>query len=88
LRTGDYSQVHVADRQLVFARSLSEEQVIVAVNADSHPMSLDLTAPQIADGRLVDMLDPSVCVDASGGRLRLPGIPAYGARILRRAPMA
>jgi cyclomaltodextrinase / maltogenic alpha-amylase / neopullulanase len=85
LRAGDYTQLHVASRQLVFMRALTDDRVIVAVNADSHPVTLDINAPEIPSGRFVDMLRPADSFDGAGGTIRIAAVPAFGARILRRA---
>ncbi len=51
LRHGDYQQLVVKHEQFAFARQISGQRVIVAVNAANHPAAFDLP------GRLVDVLD-------------------------------
>ncbi len=76
LKYGDYQELRVTSEQFVFARTWQGETVLVAVNASSEAVRLEL--PDLS-GNWTDLLNTGRAV--SGGRLELP--PNWG-RILSR----
>lgn len=86
LRHGDYQPVHVAHQQLVFARTLPGQTVIVAVNAAAHPATITLDLPTALPGaHLTDHLNPGDTFPIANGCVTLT-IPPTWARILTAAP--
>lgn len=81
LRRGSYRELLVRSEQLVFARELGDETVIVAVNASDSPASLELPAGAWSGRELIDVLNPPDVVRLSPeAPLALP--PCWG-RVLR-----
>ena len=68
LRHGDYKQLHVAQEQFAFVRSVAAETVVVALNAASSAASLDFAVP-MAGGTFVDLLEPERKFTVRNGRL-------------------
>ncbi len=58
LRLGGYEPLHVAHRQLVFARRRDDETTIVALNAADTPVTLTVRLPESSRDQLVDLLNP------------------------------
>ena len=50
---GDFHQVHLTNRQVIFERSYQGERILVAINADSSPYMAHFNANA---GRAVDLL--------------------------------
>jgi neopullulanase len=74
LRRGKTVNLHVADHTWAYARVLDGRAVVVAINTEAAPVTLDLpTAPiGLADGtRLRDRVGALGEVTIEGGRLRL-----------------
>lgn len=82
LQEGDYSQLHVAARQIAFLRRSQQESVLVVVNAGPEPLSLDCDVPGLPDGRVFDLLEPGRTFTAARGKVRVESVPARWARIL------
>jgi glycosidase len=82
LQEGDYSQLHVAARQIAFLRRSPRESVVVVVNGGPQPLSLDCHVPGLPDGRVFDLLEPDRTFIASHGKIRIESVPARWARIL------
>ncbi len=80
LSRGDYRELHVRSECLAFRREHGGESAIVAVNASSAPVSLELQA----EGLWKDALNGGACHHAAGGRLTLE-LPPTWARVLLRA---
>ncbi|HCF62626.1 MAG TPA: alpha-amylase [Myxococcales bacterium] len=81
LRRGRYREVLVRSEQLVFARELGEETVLVAVNASEAPASFELPGGPWSGCELVDLLDPpQTHRPGQGTALTLP--PCWG-RVMR-----
>ena len=85
LQRGDYAQLHVAARQIAFLRRCPRETVLVVVNAGPRPLSLECDVPGPAVGPFFDLLEAGRTFDVSRGRVRVDGVPARWARILRSA---
>jgi cyclomaltodextrinase len=82
LQEGDYAQLHVAARQIAFLRISPLESVLVVVNAGPQTVTLDLDAPGLPDGPMVDLLEPDRSFIVSHGKIRVEKVPARWARIL------
>jgi cyclomaltodextrinase len=85
LMIGDYVQLHVAGEQLAFARRAKGESVVAAVNAGAGPIGAHLSAPWMAGGRLVDLLNPGEEFPLSGGKAEVT-VPPRWARIMEMRP--
>jgi glycosidase len=88
LRRGDYRELLVRPKQLVFARECAEGRAIVALNAEERPAEIELALPFPAS-RLRDELEAQnrpggEVFEARGGRIRLPLQPCW-ARVLSPA---
>jgi cyclomaltodextrinase / maltogenic alpha-amylase / neopullulanase len=81
LQLGDYTQLHVASRQLAFLRRWEGESVVVAVNADEKPAILAIDVPGLADGALTDLLSPGERFIVARGKLTVT-VPPRWARML------
>ena len=83
LVTGDYTQLHVASLQIAFLRRCPQESVIVAVNAGTQPVRMELAVPGGAPrGTFRDVLEPGQPFTVSGRTLVIPNVPARWARVL------
>jgi hypothetical protein len=74
LRRGKTVNLHVADRSWAYARVLDGRAVVVAINTDAAPVTLDLPAAPtgLAEGtRLRDRVGALGEAAVEGGRLRL-----------------
>jgi glycosidase len=88
LQEGDCSQLLVATRRIAFLRRTSRESVLVVVNAEAQPVSLECDVPALADGPIFDLLEPGRSFMVSRGKIRLESVPARWARILSTSPAA
>ncbi len=82
LRRGGYRQLFVAHQQMAFLRFTDTEPAVVAVNADSKPVSLSIEGLPENFGSYVDLLEPGRTFTAQDGRIQLSDIPACWGRIL------
>jgi glycosidase len=81
LRHGRYRELLVRAEQLVFARELGDETLVVAVNASSTPAELELPRGPWTGRSLVDLLDGSERLELAHGRsVTIP--PCWG-RVMR-----
>ncbi len=81
LRSGGYTQLHVASEQLAFLREMEGSRAVVAVNASPQAAALALPVP-LPDGTcLTDALNGEEFV-VHGGSLNIQLPPNWG-RILR-----
>ncbi len=88
LRRGKTVNLHVADRSWAYARVLDGRAVVVAINTDAAPVTLDLPAAPagLAEGaRLRDRVGALGEAAVEGGRLRLTLPPAHRGYSCRRA---
>jgi glycosidase len=85
LRYGDYHQLLVRHEQLAFLRRLAGTQVIVALNAASEEVDLELSLPAahhpIGDILWRDLLNPPEAFPGRDGRIALR-LPPFWARVL------
>jgi len=89
LRRGSYRQLHVASRQFAFLRRTADEPretIVVAVNAESRPATIDLTLPDGERGILVDTLDDGRSFSARDGRATI-NLDSNWGRVLRLEPI-
>ncbi len=85
LQAGSYEQLHVSAQQLAFCRRRQGECVIVAVNADDHPVALEVASPTMA-GRYRDLLNPGDEFVIRNGKLKLDPLHPNWARVLHSDP--
>ncbi len=76
MRRGDYNQLYVRPRQLVFERTFEDERVICAINTDSQPHTAHFDAKA---GRAFDLLTGQT-IDFGGG-LNIPPHTALIGRV-------
>ena len=68
LRTGDYAQLHVAHEQFAYIRRDAAGAIVVAVNAADHPAKIPVQIPDVANGRLIDLLNHGGIFNVIDGR--------------------
>ena len=81
LRYGSYQQVHVSHEQFAFLRQYAGEFVLVALNAASQPVELELQVGALGVARWQDRLNGGDGFEPLDGMLRFQ-VPAFGARVL------
>ena len=82
LRSGDYSQLHVASEQLAFARFNSHEYIVVMLNAAAAPARLELDLP-VRAGQAVDVLNDGKLFKLEDGKLVVDSIAPRWGRVLK-----
>jgi glycosidase len=82
LKYGNYRQLFINHEQLAFARKTEKECVLVAVNASSKPVSVELAVPDRYGVHLIDLLNPGETFTIIDGRARIEPIWPCWARIL------
>jgi len=80
LKNGDYQEIHIQNKQLVFMRTLANERVIVMINIDELPIQVTLQLP-IQNAIWNDLLQPGEVYSMQSDHLTLD-IPSFGGRIL------
>jgi glycosidase len=77
LRQGDYRELALGHRHLVFARRCQNQSLVVGVSAETKPLRVDISVPEMGRGKLVDLLNPGRSWEVDQGRARglelLPG---------------
>jgi glycosidase len=83
LRRGDYLRLLVDDGQYVFARTLGEDKVLVAINSTSHSCKIEIPCTTLGwnEGRLAQGLLDGERYIVNGGKLSLNLSPWSGAWI-------
>lgn len=79
LRDGDYEQVVVKNKQLIFARTYHEEKIYVALNLEEQEATLELRDQRGIS--LVDILGDNSEIPHENGQYRVI-LPAFSGRIL------
>lgn len=82
LRLGDYRQVLVNPKQLVFQRQFEGERMIIALNSDSQSANIDIPVDK-RSGAFVDVLHDNQGFEIRDGSLQLH-LPARWGRVLLR----
>lgn len=82
LRRGDFQEVFLSHRRIVFSRRTPEQWVVVAISTEREPQDQEISLPEPIDGRLVDLLNPGQDFEISGGRARLTPLWPRWARVL------
>ncbi len=82
LRHGDYEQLAVSQRRLVFSRRTPDQWVVVAICAEKGPMPQDVVLPEPVNGKLVDLLNPGEEFPIRNGRARIDPLWPCWARVL------
>jgi cyclomaltodextrinase / maltogenic alpha-amylase / neopullulanase len=81
LRRGDYEQVGLSHRCIIFSRRTTDQYIVVGVNADYKVVSQELTLPDVEAGVLVDILNPGQRFQVKGGKASMDLWPCW-ARIM------
>ena len=82
LRRGDYRQLLVSHRRLIFSRRTPGQWLIVAVSAEKEPVDQELVLPEPLSGRLVDLLNPGEHFAIKDGRASIAPLWPCWARVL------
>lgn len=82
LRHGAYEALGVSNEQLVFARRLPMESVVVAVNAGNKDAAIQVDLPMWREGWLVDVLNDGERFPVRRGRVTLSPVAPNWGRIL------
>ena len=87
LRHGDYTQILVAHQQFAYLRQAGDDKVVVAVNAESKPVTVQLRLPDGCGLAMIDLLNGSERFESQAGTFSIT-IPACWGRVLRVLPAA
>jgi cyclomaltodextrinase / maltogenic alpha-amylase / neopullulanase len=82
LRRGDFQELFLSHRRIVFSRRTPDQWVIVAISAEKEPVEQEVTLPESIDGQLVDMLNPGEHFEVAGGKTRLVPLWPLWARVM------
>lgn len=82
LTHGDYRELAVSARRLVFSRRAPGQWLVVAVSAEDAPADQEIRLPEAIAGRLVDLLNPGQEFALKGGRARVSPLWPGWARVL------
>jgi hypothetical protein len=82
LRQGDFQELFLSDRRMLFSRRTPDQRVIVAVSAEKEPVEQEVTLPEPVNGRLVDLLNPGQDFEIRDGRARLRPLWPCWARVM------
>ncbi len=87
LRHGDFQELFVAPRRIVFSRRTAEQWVIVAISAEATAVEQEITLPEPVHCVLEDLLNPGQYFPVRGGKARLSPLWPRWARVMevRRA---
>jgi glycosidase len=80
---GDFQQLFLSHRRLVFSRRTSEQWVIVAMSAEPKPIDQKVTLPESINGRLVDLLNPGQQFEIIDGKTVLSPLWSCWARVMK-----
>ena len=78
LRVGNYRQLFLESRRLVFMRETSGQKVIVAVNASSEEFLLNLDLPELGNRVLSDYLNKGEKINCINGNASVRLYPNWG----------
>lgn len=81
LRHGDYREMNLTHRRIVFARQTPDQWLVVAVSAEKEPVEEDIILPEPINGRLVDWLNPGEQFKIKSGRAKVKLWPCW-ARVM------
>jgi len=82
LRRGDYQELFLGHRRLVFSRRTSDQWLIVAVSAEREPVEQELILPEPVNGVLVDLLNPGQRFRIMNGKANLRPLWPNWARVM------
>lgn len=75
LQTGDYKQIYLNHKQIIFSRTSGDETVIIAVNSDDTPIDHTLSIP--GGHHLVDLLNHRELLPVVNGSVSLTLNPCW-----------
>jgi cyclomaltodextrinase len=82
LRRGDYRELYLSHRRLVFSRRTPDQWVIAAVSAEKKPVEQEVIFPERIDGRMVDVLNPGEQFEIKNGKTKLLPLWPCWARVM------
>lgn len=82
LASGDYRELALSHRRLVFSRRCPEQWLVIAVSAEPKPVNQEIRLPDAPDGALVDLLNPGQSFPLKNGRAQLDPLWPHWARVL------
>jgi len=83
LRYGSYQTILISNKQMAFLRQFADEKVLVILNSDAKPVTLDIDLP-FSTTRVKDVLNNQETFPLLNGRLKIDLPPTWG-RILMPA---
>jgi cyclomaltodextrinase len=82
LRGGDFQEVFLGHRRIVFSRRTAGQWVIVAVSAEKEPVDQEVILPEPVNGILVDLLNPGQQFEIKDGKAKLAPLWPCWARVM------
>jgi glycosidase len=82
LRRGDFRQIFLSHRRLIFSRRTPDQWVIVAVSAEREMMEQEVILPEPINGRLVDLLNPGQQFEIKEGKAKRVPLWPYWPRVM------
>lgn len=82
LRRGDFQQLFLSHRRLVFSRRTSDQWVIAAVSIEREPVEQEVVLHEPINGRLVDRLNPGQQFEINKGKASLLPLWPCWARVM------
>lgn len=82
LRRGDYGEIFLSHRRLVFSRRTPDQWLIVAVSAEREEMEQAVVFPEPINGRMVDLLNPGQEFAIRDGKANLAPLWPCWARVM------
>lgn len=86
LRRGDFRELSLTHRRIVFSRRTPDQWIVVAISAEKEPVEQEIVLPEKIGGKLVDLLNPGQGFEVSGGRARLAPLWPRWARVMEVRP--
>jgi cyclomaltodextrinase / maltogenic alpha-amylase / neopullulanase len=71
LKYGSYTQIYIDHRQFAFMRETSDECLLIAVNSESRPVSINLNIPQKEGFKLIDLLNEGSMIKITGNNTKI-----------------
>jgi len=82
LRSGDFQELFLSHRRLVFSRRTPDQWIIVAVSAEKEPVDQEVILPERLNGKLLDLLNPGQQFVVKNGKAILRPIWPCWARVM------
>jgi cyclomaltodextrinase len=82
LRSGEFRELSVSHRRLIFSRRTPDQWVIAAVSAEREPVEQEVVLPEPINGKLVDLLNPGQQFEIRDGKANLRPLWPCWARVM------